>query len=666
MRANGSVSAIAELAQILAWLAAAMRASDSNALQYSKSNMSTVFKSRMGSPASSETAFSITVETIPLPGEQSCWFPLFPRAVIALGFPIPERDNDELGLEAPLDMMASLCGATLAIDYCGGLVIKGYSAMLVPIVRRAEDSIQWHLLHNTDGSRLTYQDMINRCPNRAFQEEVNHESLTTTRNFLGLWAVSETHLGTSDGNYEDIKWSSAKDVGKSVACSISGVTFGFSHILTIQISVAVGRKDSKLHFSRQGLLGSIISCAERTPVLLYDPGQCDRRAWLVPALDVILHVAHKRFQERRRSNEVGEVPLVSTDPTRNSFAAREALMANLNKDFTEPNFFYKEPYSFKEQFLEVWMFLERMMENLSTSPSLKLSILGTVQHCLQGWEFMALVEGRNFRQKQEPIMKTNGGWLKLVNDIDAIVLFANGFGDIIKPGKGSLPCHDWEELPKGKDYMATSVPMLKRLYREAGSDLALNHLTSTRLQWHRGSTLFESCATGRAPCSCDRLQQIVRKSKFAKTISPPSQLEERGCVAFGQDYHFLGRRYSTESRSNTICIHENLPINVMSSPGIVNLSPKAPYSTRIGCGNHQIHLEALRLGTSLQLSNKNETESEPKHDDTISQPNFAAVIHLPHKATGTLRSDSQLQGDNQKSPSEQWLSLSRYVAIKSS
>ena len=134
-----------------------------------------------------------------------------------------------------------------------------------------------------------------------------------------------------------------------------------------------------------------------------------------------------------------------------------------------------------------------MIDHQSSPVSPGLSIPNTRQPYLQNWEFMALVEGRNFRQKQEPIMNTNGGWLRLVNDIDAIVLFANGFGDIIWPGKGYQPCRNREALPKGKDYMATSVPLLKRLFREAGSHSGQVHITSTGLQWHQGPMLFENC-----------------------------------------------------------------------------------------------------------------------------------------------------------------------------
>ena len=44
--------------------------------------------------------------------------------------------------------------------------------------------------------------------------------------------------------------------------------------------------------SNNGPLGRIVGLAEKTPVVLYD--QHERMAWLVPALEVILHVIHVR------------------------------------------------------------------------------------------------------------------------------------------------------------------------------------------------------------------------------------------------------------------------------------------------------------------------------------------------------------------------------------
>ncbi|KAL2004850.1 hypothetical protein VTN00DRAFT_3123 [Thermoascus crustaceus] len=95
--------------------------------------------------------------------------------------------------------------------------------------------------------------------------------------------------------------------------------------------------------------------------------------------------------------------------------------------------------------------------------------------------------------KQAPIESSSGGWPALQKDIDVLVLFANGYEDIIQPlaDKNKGLCHKWQSVPKGKDYLATSIETLKRLYDVAGCRLNCKYLTSTHLQldW---SNSFES------------------------------------------------------------------------------------------------------------------------------------------------------------------------------
>jgi hypothetical protein len=129
---------------------------------------------------------------------------------------------------------------------------------------------------------------------------------------------------------------------------------------------------------------------------------------------------------------------------------------------------------------------------------------------------MGLVDQKSpLQRKEAAIEDSSGGWQKLIHDVKAIVLFAQGFGELIGPISSPGLCPRWRSLPKGKDYMASGVPLLKRLCEEAGSSSPYLHLTPTKLQWHSKSLLFENCRsidnTNKA-CSCDRLQQVISKS----------------------------------------------------------------------------------------------------------------------------------------------------------
>ena len=175
-------------------------------------------------------------------------------------------------------------------------------------------------------------------------------------------------------------------------------------------------------------------------------------------------------------------------------------------------------------------------EIISSAPGVKLR--GTMRDKLYGWEFRALVEEKSFRRKEKVLDKSNGGWINLIEDIDAVVLFANGFEEVIKPVSHleSL-CSGWKTLPKDKDYLAVGCPMLETLYNEAGSRKTRTYLTSTHLQWDRGPKLFERCVLNKN-CACNRLQGIVYDSKTTfRRVDPPDELPENGCVIFGQARH---------------------------------------------------------------------------------------------------------------------------------
>ena len=142
-----------------------------------------------------DLAFSISVETIPLDQAEprGCWNELLRSSVIVSGFPIPERSLGEVGLEIPLDIMASLGGISLAAEYDGGYVLKGHSIAFVPVERMA-DSVQWHLIHG-QGSRIQYKDVADQYPKRLLARILDRNALSTTKAFLGWCRESHNMLG---------------------------------------------------------------------------------------------------------------------------------------------------------------------------------------------------------------------------------------------------------------------------------------------------------------------------------------------------------------------------------------------------------------------------------------------------------------------------------------
>lgn len=564
-------------------MGAALRVSGDQRVQYSIFDL----KSHRKQDTYAPSKFTLEFETSEVPKEeQSCWLPMFTNPVIARGFPVPARSNGEQGLEVPLEIMAALSGARHVTEFEGGLVLKGYSVMLVP-AKRHKQSIQWHLMRHNEDERMPYRHLRNECLSRAMLKEVDCESLRTTRAFLGWWKSSETYLGTRDAAYDSIDWSPAGEAKRPTR--FSGANMGFQTMITGQLNFVLGPKDGRLHFSQKGPFQRIVQCTEKTPVALYDLE--DRRAWFVPALDVILHIVQTRHHLSPYGANGKNVELTPVDPKNGRRAATEAVSANELRKLYTCDVTGGKDYYYKDAILDIWSQMERLMEkddSIEACPGLALH--GTMRNRIHGWEYMSLVNEKNYRRKETIIAKSSGGWVDLVNDIDALVLFATGLGEIIRPVSGleSL-CPQWKNLPQCKDYLAAGVPMMELLYSEAGSRLSRKHLSTTHLQWHRGSTLFEQCfSTGLERCECDRTQQVYHDSLFRTfgRVRPPGKLEENGCVIFGQVHHSLKPTKTVAIRENAIHMLPNTSIqdsaiarNILSRDnGIQSPSPPASFS----------------------------------------------------------------------------------------
>ncbi len=521
--AHGTCLMIVEIAQQLSWIGSALRLSPYD----DKISYSEVVIRHSRSSLSSGSFFDIFFKSEPLhPSENPCWLPLFGNAVIARAFPIPER-QDEVGLEIPLGILAGLAGVRHAVEFEGGVVMKGYSTMLIPTKRR-DDIVQWHLFSNGDSStRLSYDSGLRSCGARAMLDEVHLDSLRFTRAIVGWASTAHLQLGSDTANYENINYSGAPHAHSRPR--IAGGTLGFQHFGIASLDVQFGPKDGKSHIKRTGPYKRVITCAEMTRILLYDTGA--RQAWLVPCSAVMLHIAQHRLRTEPFQADGKRIKLKIFG------SARDTLLGNASLNVSDD-----EDYTFKELILDIWSTLEFLLDQKGSYDGTPgKPIRGTTREQLQGFEYKAVVEDRSpFQQKMCYISKTSGFWPSLVQDIGALVLLANGFEDIIRPSEHSKGlCHQWRTVPKGKDYLATTTDMLLDLYKEAGDPDRKWLTTGCYLEWHRGAMLFEPCPAPHAYiCSCNRLQQIVPKSVL-RDVVPPGLILEGAAVIFGSSGTFL-------------------------------------------------------------------------------------------------------------------------------
>ncbi|PVH93539.1 hypothetical protein DM02DRAFT_676776 [Periconia macrospinosa] len=549
---GGGMDPVIELAEQLAWLGSALSTSPFGVnMAYARP----VFCESGSAKVVMQFRFEPIHST-----EMACWLPLFSGAVIASGFPISARKG-EIGLDIPLEMLAGIAGVRHAVEYEGGVVMKGFSHMLVPI-RKTDDRIQWHAVSSQDPSkRLSYCEGLALCGERALLKEVNLDDLTRCRAIVGWCTVAKSLLGSSSVNYENINYSGAEDASASLRCA--GGSLGFQQFGTAALDFRFGVKDGKCHFQRSGPYRNIVSAAEKTPVVLYDTGE--KRAWLVPASNVMLHmVQHRHYLE---PFEIDGKPVSLDTNIDVDSTAKRVLMSNESLHLSNDSY-----YAFKDVVLNIWSLLEFLIDqNINRDKSTSgIPVKAPFREFLHGYEFKSVVEERSpFRQKQIQLSKTTGGWPLLVRDIDALVLFVDGLEDIIQPTKEGNPdlCHAWRRVPKGKDYLAASTQSIQDLHDVAGCRFNRKYLTSTRLKWHQGdSVLFTGCEKPESNrCNCDRLQQIHENSAIGTTI-PPGSIAEKGAVIFGKSESpknsFFRKRKRSITETGGFSSQNKLPIIV--------------------------------------------------------------------------------------------------------
>jgi len=411
----------------------------------------------------------------------------------------------------------------------------------------------------------------------------------------------------------NLDWCPTREPHRSA--NFSGGSIGFQNFAAGETNLVVGPKDSKLHVSRTGSYEKIIEYASITPVVLYD--SVEGRAWLVPCSAVIVHIAQKSHFRKPFCVAGKRIDLIPVDPNLNIFeAAEHMLLANGRTKLRDSEFGASE-FCFKNLVLNIWSLLECLMDkDIKRETSTDTEVHMPMSKRLRGWEFMDLVVERSpIRQKETGIKKTGGNWTDLAADINAVVLFASGFEDVIRPAERSINgiCHAWKQVPKNKDYLVAGVPILNSLYEQAGSRLTKEHLTSTHLQWNRGPILFEKCKnTGQFQCSCDRLQILVHKSRMT-AISPPGPLEQQGAVIFGQAKHSFNHSILTqrEIKKKSLYSQENTPLLVRT-----DRQESLHCINSTDCGSPS--LPSLGSGTTINTST--ESESEDTYGNVYSTP----------------------------------------------
>jgi hypothetical protein len=207
--ARGPAPSIAEVAEQLAWLGAALRPSLRERgiccltpyIKYLGDGEGDVDPTPGMLASMPEPSFFIGFRIHPVPDDDPrsanngrCWHDMFRNPVVVNGYPIPRRladlDNTPpVGIEMSLEMMATLINSRRLVDFCGATYLKGFSSMLVAM-QAGGDIVLWHHLFDSEGKYISYSD--SRAMPSSIRSTVSLDAVEQSRHIVG-WCETVKH-----------------------------------------------------------------------------------------------------------------------------------------------------------------------------------------------------------------------------------------------------------------------------------------------------------------------------------------------------------------------------------------------------------------------------------------------------------------------------------------
>ncbi|KAI1284129.1 hypothetical protein F5Y07DRAFT_394061 [Xylaria sp. FL0933] len=472
-----------------------------------------------------------------------CWVNLFGNRPVVGGYPIPRRSLEGTGAEIHLDLMAQLINAKKITNFSGFILIKGYSAVLVP-TQHSQGILFWHLIYDPHGDYISYTD-------------------PRVKNIL--------KTGSSDANYA-IGWSSLAPPAPGFAfekISISGGMF-----LTAGLITTIGKRDKAVQLRCRDDYTMRLKWISKKFVVLYD--YYDRRAWLLDGASALLHLVraslwhelnddffNSQFQYQEsalidapnphggKGTAIGvltnprnlEIPLYAK-PGTNKVEVTTHEGGGEAKVFSST----KTNYCLKDRIEDISHALEQIFAHQAdtcTQDGVGFKVKASDRRYIEGFDFMDVATDEDpCFPKQVTLCSGGKGWVDFVRSIHAITLFGTSFGELFSPSKvrakECISCHANMDLPKGQDLLAVCVAELSDILQKRGSKATTPWRLVDDIYWLTPDKTFEPCQSGQ---KCDRIQVLLPATfpkLWGRNFKSPGDLSQapRGALIFGHSRRF--------------------------------------------------------------------------------------------------------------------------------
>ena len=557
VKVTGSAENIKGLAQVLTWIAAMFRRPKPGQLSYSIPKFE-----RTGG-----TGYRITILDLQCIDEESlCWSAMFPSGIIAKDFPIPERNN-ETGLEISFDLMVVLCRIWYPVEYLDGLVLKGYSTILVP-TQKTEDSVQWHFISNKNQEEKIGLSSIDTYCGFVL-ETLDLKGLQSSRTFVGWCKKAISHAGTKASGFKEIRDSQAParsrrprlepEFAPSIGTSGLGF-FGGQLGLKIKFPKSVYRPVKDEH----ALMEDKLLNAKNNPLLVWDEGT--RRGWIISEVAAILMIIHVWAYRQTDSESLLQKIPFSECSSEDGLASYQAIREHENVILRSQPSGEAKDLVFGAMVKKFFVALESRKELIIfEEESVPLTI--SVSSHLTGWEVTDMAYSTEFfaQKKTSLNKKTCGNWPSVLfrKRKEVLTLFCRGVGDLIEPISGGQICSLWTSVPQGHSYLVSTISNLTKLGAFCCTD-----------------NCFDDCALDGKTCP-SRLQKVSREQPSTSIETPVE-----GAVIIGKYHDSLRQACSspTAVRARRVEVLADTPTFQtarISNPAPFSFRPECQPTTRV-------------------------------------------------------------------------------------
>lgn len=268
-------------------------------------------------------------------------------------------------------------------------------------------------------------------------------------------------------------------------------------------------------------------------VILYDVES--RRAWLIHAIQALLHLIQTYLRTNRLENGDPVLRLAGDVPPENIDAktALELLMDrdNMRLDVSRSTERARpgdsrttaddEIYCLRDVVKDRLEKLEQMIAYISdrrSETSVGFRIRTSLAEQLVGYDFMQVAGGGTHASPLVTKLRHEGrGWRDFVGWIDAPVLFGKDFGELLKPTQSSergtcTDCHWNCDVPIGRELLCVSMSVLEQLVQQRGEKMGTTWRLIEDFHIDIPDRIFSECQIDSVHgCHNSRVREFTKK-----------------------------------------------------------------------------------------------------------------------------------------------------------